>query len=731
MMQNRLGLAIVLAFLLSLPLGVAQARPKIGLVLGGGGAAGVAHIGVLKVLEENHIPVDVIAGNSMGAVIGSLYASGMSAADIEKVAKELDWIKLFSDDPSHQIKSFQQKQQSSDFFSAFSVGLSKDGVKLSSGLIDGQRLMFELRRLLAPVEHISDFDRLPIPFRAVATDIRTGETVVLQQGNLATAVRASMSIPGLFAPVTINKRLLVDGLVSNNLPVDIARQMGADILIVSSIPPDNNKKLESALDISVQAMDLLMRKTSAAQLASLTPQDILIQPPIGDIGSLEFNRVAETIPLGVKGARAQLAALQRLAAVSQDDGATSRQAKLHSPVDDVMTVASIQIENDSSLSEAVLREKLGIRAGDKLDDKYLQAGLDRLYSLGYFSLVDYSLHQRPGGDYDLKVMAHKSAEGDKRISAGFALGDDFNGDTRYQAGVKYVRQGLTDKGTELRAQGVIGNRMLAQVELYHPLRDAKETFVAPRAWYQERDATIVSNGQQLAALRAQEIGGQTDVGRALGNAAEMRAGVFYQRVKPQVKTGTVALAADSLTEAGIKLRYQADTLDSVNFPTKGGRFTAEYTHGTTGLGSDANFSRIELEGEQVWSKDKHRFIASGRTVANSNNEKGVLYASGDALQTGRLAFSDNKQLIGNYTLEASLTYMRQLAEIPHIAKLHVGASVGESQAWQQRDAVDLGHLRTTAGVFVGGETPVGPAFVGIRKTQGFDQEAYFNFGWDF
>ena len=291
----------------------AQDRPKIGLVLGGGGAAGVAHVGVLKVLEANHIPIDVIAGNSMGAIVGSLYASGMSAAEIETVVNDLDWTQLFRDDPSYQIKSYDQKQQSADFFSAIRVGVSRDGVKLPSGLIDGQRLMFELRRLLQPVDRISNFDRLPIPFRAVATDIRTGETVVLKQGNLATAVRASMSIPGLFAPVTIDDRLLVDGLVSNNLPVDVARQMGADIVIVSSIPPETNRKLDSALDISLQSMDLLMRKSSDSQLASLTDKDILILPPVGDIGNLAFDRVAETIPRGVKGAQAQLAALQKLA----------------------------------------------------------------------------------------------------------------------------------------------------------------------------------------------------------------------------------------------------------------------------------------------------------------------------------------------------------------------------------------------------------------------------------
>ncbi len=707
----------------------AQDRPKIGLVLGGGGAAGVAHVGVLKVLEANHIPIDVIAGNSMGAIVGSLYASGMSAAEIETVVNDLDWTQLFRDDPSYQIKSYDQKQQSADFFSAIRVGVSRDGVKLPSGLIDGQRLMFELRRLLQPVDRISNFDRLPIPFRAVATDIRTGETVVLKQGNLATAVRASMSIPGLFAPVTIDDRLLVDGLVSNNLPVDVARQMGADIVIVSSIPPETNRKLDSALDISLQSMDLLMRKSSDSQLASLTDKDILILPPVGDIGNLAFDRVAETIPRGVKGAQAQLAALQKLAT-------TEGQRKPQTATRDTLPkqairVARVQLENGSSLNDQLVLKKLGIKAGDVLDDQRLQTGLDRVYSLGYFSLVDYHLEQRADGDYDLKIMAHKAAQGEQRVSAGFALSDDFNGDTGYQAGVKYVRQGLTDKGTELRLQGVIGERILAKAELHHPLQDGKGTFVAPRAWYQERDASILKDAQAVAELRASEAGVQLDVGRALGTTAEVRAGVFYQQIKPSVKTGTLTLPDDSLTEAGLALQYQADSLDSVNFPTKGGRVTATYTQGMESLGSDAGFSRLELSGERVASRDKHRLIASGRVEANANNDAGLLYSAGSALQTGRLAFVANDQLVGNYTLDGSLTYMRQLAEVPQIAKVHVGASLGARQAWQTADAVSLGDLRATGSVFLGGETPVGPAFVGVRQTKGFDREAYFNFGRDF
>lgn len=725
----------LVALLLVLSLAQANAadtpqRPKIGLVLGGGGAAGVSHVGVLKVLEANRIPIDVIAGNSMGAIVGSLYASGMSAAQIETVVNELDWLSLFRDAPSHESKSYQQKQQSADFFSAFSVGVSKDGVKLPSGLIDGQRLMFELRRLLKPVERVSDFDRLPIPFRAVATDIRSGETVVLKRGNLATAVRASMSIPGLFAPVTIDKRLLVDGLVSNNLPVDIAKQMGADIVIVSSIPAEANRELNSALDISLQSMDLLMRKSSDTQLKLLRDGvDILIEPPVGDIGNLAFDRVKETIPLGERGAQAQLPALQRLAALT---GAAPQRAVAQQNSQPVpIRVADVQLENESSLSDKLVRQKLGIQPGEVLDDAHLQAGLERVYSLGYFSLVDYQLAQRPDGDYDLKVTARKAEQGEQRVSTGFALSDNFNGDTGYQAGVKFVRQGLTAQGTELRLQGVIGERILASAEVHHPLQDNNATFVAPRAWYQERDASILDGAQQVAELRASEAGLQMDVGRALGNSAETRVGVFVKRIEPEVKTGTLTLPSDSLNESGLRLQYQADTLDSVNFPTKGGRTLAAYTHGITALGSDANFSRIELEGEQVWSKDKHRVIASGRLEANTNNEEGLLYSTGAALQTGRLAFTDNDQLIGNYTLDGSLTYMRELAEVPQIAKVHVGASVGARQAWQETEDVTLGDLRGTGSVFVGGETPAGPAFIGVRKTQGLDQEAYFNFGRDF
>lgn len=720
---------LVSSLALSVSLQQAEARPKIGLVLGGGGAAGVSHIGVIKVLEEQGIPIDVISGNSMGAIIGSLYASGMSIEELEKTARTLDWFKLFNDAGSYNDQTYQQKQISTGFFSAINMGVSRRGVKLPTGLVDGQNLMFELRRLLAPVAHINQFDKLPIPFRAVATDIRTGETVVLKQGNLATAVRASMSIPGLFNPVELNGRLLVDGLVSNNVPVDVARAMGADIVIVSRIPPGKERSLDSALDISLQTMDLLVRKTSEEQLKSLTKSDILIQPPIGDINSLDFQRVKETIPLGEKGAREQLAALQRL--VSSIGQSPKPQTASPKRIGEKLKIATIQIQNGSVLDDSILKRALDIKVGSTITNEQLQAALNRVYRLGQFSLVDYDLEPKGNGQYDLTVLAKKSDQGNRRLNFGFSLSDDFNGDTGYQAGARFINKGLTRKGTELRSRAVIGDQILGDVEIFHPLQDKKETFINPKVWYQEGDIKLLEDGNQVAELRAKTLGARIDVGRELGRNAEARAGLFYENLKPDVKTGSVTLPIDSLKAAGLEFNYAFDSFDQIDFPTTGKRINVNLRAGLTALNSDGGFTRFKVDAEKAWKvSEKGRILATGR-IANTSNNATKLAEAQDTLQTGRLALSDNTKLQGNYTIEGSVGYLRQIKEIPRVAKVHMGASIGVGQVWQRREDIDLGDLDPSVSLYVGTTTPLGPAFLGIRKTKGYDKQAYFNFGRSF
>src|ERR1700723_4286678 len=290
----------------------AEVRPRICLVLSGGGARGMAHIGVLKVLEELKVPIDCIAGTSMGAVVGGLYASGMSAAQIDTTMRWVDWQEAFRDLPPRRDLAFRRKQDDRNFLVDLPLGLKHGKILLPKGFIQGQKLQETLRQLTLPFSNSTDFDRLPTPFRAVSTDLETGDAVLLDKGDLSIAMRASISAPGVFAPVDYEGRLLVDGGLADNLPIDVARAMNADILIVSdvSFPLHDRAQLDSALSISNQMLAILLRKDSDRQKSTLGPKDVLIEPNLGLTPATDFTAAVSVISRGEDAARAATAALE-------------------------------------------------------------------------------------------------------------------------------------------------------------------------------------------------------------------------------------------------------------------------------------------------------------------------------------------------------------------------------------------------------------------------------------
>src|ERR1700728_2789494 len=318
-LATQLGLACVLAASCQFaypaeraPLeGAPLVRPRICLVLSGGGARGMAHIGVLKVLEELKIPIACIAGTSMGAVVGGLYASGMTAAQIETTMRSVDWQEAFRDAPPRRDLAFRRKQDDRNFLVRLPLGLKHGKILLPKGFIQGQKLQETLRQLTLPFSKSTDFDLLPTPFRAVATDLETGNAVVMGEGDLSIAMRASVSAPGVFAPVETQGRVLVDGGLAENLPIDVARAMHADILIVSdvSFPLQPRSALDSALSISNQMLAILVRKDSDRQRASLGPQDILIEPNLGPATATDFTASNSVITRGEDAARGDTRAL--------------------------------------------------------------------------------------------------------------------------------------------------------------------------------------------------------------------------------------------------------------------------------------------------------------------------------------------------------------------------------------------------------------------------------------
>ena len=310
------SLAVVGGTLLGLPSFAQQpatappddARPRIGLALSGGGARGGAHVGVLRALRDLGIPVDYIAGTSMGSVIGGFYASGLDEEQIATLAGEIDWGDLFDDSPSRDNRTFHRKRDDDLYLVKQKAGLNDGQLELPMGLVQGQDIDLFLARTTLPVTHVEAFDELPIPFRAVATDMVTGAAVVLDHGSLADAIRASLSIPAAFAPIEIDGRLLVDGGVSQNLPVDAVRAMGADIVIAVDIstPLATREDLTSILSVTGQLAGFLTNRGTAEQIAKLGPSDILITPDLRDVTTSDFTRITETFAFGYEATMAEV-----------------------------------------------------------------------------------------------------------------------------------------------------------------------------------------------------------------------------------------------------------------------------------------------------------------------------------------------------------------------------------------------------------------------------------------
>ena len=705
-------------------------RPKVGLVLGGGGAAGTAHVGVLKVLEENHIPIDMIAGTSMGAIVGSLYASGVKAQELEQIVNTLDWEAIFNDQVSRREQGFHRKRDMSSFFDSFTMGANRHSVKLPRGAVKGHKLTFELRRLLDHVSHINHFDQLSIPFRAVATDIENGQEVVLSQGNLATAVRASMSIPALFPPVEINGRLLVDGFVSNNIPVSVAQNMGADILIVVGLPRKfkQKKELHSAVDVALQSMYLMMAKSSLPQLNNIPQPHVVLLPDMKGIESLSFDRVQEAVTIGEAQARRQLPALLKLTQpVRGKGGAVVAQATKREAFKGV--IEKIVIENDSVLSDAILQRRLGLNIGDTLSLERLQKGLDAIYALGYFEVVDYRLAPHNDGAYTLVVSAQKDPLGNQTLQGGFSLSDDFDGDAAYQAGLELTLKGLNSLGGELKGSVAVGDSLAVSADYFQPLNTHGSHFLNPRVTHKAHDFYVYGNQgkTRLAEARITESSLVFDVGREVSNIAESRVGLFYRVLEPELKVGQLNLPAAKFNLAGVKLEYHKDTLDDRNFPDQGEWLDASYEYGSQALGSDVSYHRLSVEKGKAWQKDKHHVIASasgGSTLSDSTLITERFALGGFA----KLSGLKNDQLRGNHYLHGLGAYYYDFASIPKFASLKTGFMVEAGNTWNHSSDIDPSDAILSAAAFVGAKTLIGPAYVGVGVTDNTEPRYFFQFG---
>jgi len=364
--------------------------PCVGLVLGGGGARGSAHVGVLKVLERERIPVCKVAGTSMGSIVGGLYATGYTPAEMEDLIDTIDWADMFVDDPPRPGQPMRRKDADFRYLLDLEIGYVDGRVVLPVGIVQGQKLLMLMRRLTLSTWDVHNFDQLPIPFRAVAADIVTGDKVVFEDGDLALAIRSSMSVPGAFAPVRVGDRLLVDGGMVDNVPVDVVREMGADRLIVVDVgsPLHKEEALTNPLVIMDQMISALMSEKTEAMLATLRPDDVLIQPDLGDITAAEFNRGAEAIEIGERAAEA---ALPRLRALSVDEAtyAAYRQRQRIRDFDPKLVSFLDVVEGRSPSATREVERAVAPNLDQPFDVDRLEKNIGTAYGDGRFQQIDY------------------------------------------------------------------------------------------------------------------------------------------------------------------------------------------------------------------------------------------------------------------------------------------------------------------------------------------------------
>ncbi len=709
-------------------------RPRICLVLSGGGARGMAHIGVLKVLEELKIPIDCIAGTSMGAVVGGLYASGMTAAQIDATMRSVDWQEAFHDAPPRRDLAFRRKQDDRNFLVRLPLGLKHGRILLPKGLIQGQKLQETLRQLTLPFSNSTDFNLLPTPFRAVATDLLTGNAVLMDKGDLAIALRASISAPGVFAPVETQGRVLVDGGLAENLPIDVARAMHADILIVSdvSFPLQSRDALDTALSISNQMLAILVRKDANRQRATLSSSDILVEPVLGTATSTDFTAVNSTIAAGENAAHAMAA---RLGPLSVSDGAYHDYlARRASREPGLPPIKFVRVDEQSKRYEKTIMAEMQPLVGKPLDIDAVGQRVTQLYGLGNFETLDYGLvDQGQGADQEsgLEVRARRKSWGPNYIRFGLNLEDNFQGNSRYNAAARFILTELDDLGAELVTDLQIGSDPRVASEFYQPLDAQRTWFVAPSARIEARDLQLYNKDVEVADYRDREVEADFDIGRTLGNWGEIRAGFHRTNGAARVRLGDPTLVDQQYNEGGLFFKFSYDKLDNLHFPRDGQQFTFQWDANRSNLGGDTAWDKVQADWLIARSMGRNTLLfwtTAGSVVSGTIKPTAVpeLFSLGGFFNLSGLA---STSLFGQDYAIARAIYFRKIGrggegffEFP----AYIGTSLELGNAWQQRGEASFGSARKDASLFLAFDTFLGPVYLG----SGYDtagHSAYYLF----
>jgi NTE family protein len=719
-MFRRVPFAITAALIaLALPLAAQEQRPKIGLALSGGGAKGFAHVGVLKVLEEMNVPIDYIAGTSMGAVVGSLYASGMSPEEIEKTCATIDWNDALDDSTAYSKLVFRRKQDIARYPSTVEFGMNQQGkLKMATAYRTGQKLSFLLGRFLYPVLGEHDFSKLPVPFVAVATDLETGEAIILDKGNIAEAVRASMSIPGVFTTVEIDGRILVDGGTAMNVPVEAVRAMGADIVIAIDIgaPLAKRDELGSSLAIMGQLSTMLTRGNMTR---SLTGADLILTPDITGYGTFDFDKSAEITKLGVTEANAKRAELQKYAI----EGPKLERPRLGREREFV--VDEIHVVGNNFVQEEFIRWQIKAPIGKPLDLDLLEQDVQRLYGYSDFTGISFSTETSDGKNA-LVIRVTEKPWGPNYVRTGVALNvipDDVNVDLLFNLSKRW----LNTRGAEWRTDLSLGQSKIFETEIYQPRQNlGRSGLVSAGLSYKSEKLDIYVDDDAVAEFDTDDLQIVADLGFQFGTKGEARLGLFGRTANGEISIGPPNLGNYDEDYGGMRLQVQVDTLDNPFIPLSGAnlRFEARGALESTGANRDNVVATLDATGYSSTGRSTFLYgIMFHDTVTGTSSALDWAFLGGLFDHSGYAA----GQLLGPAAALARIGWYFELAELTSVVGrgLYAGGLVEAGDTYSSLDDVELDDLKYSYTALLGAHTNYGPVFFAISKGSTNDHIQYY------
>jgi NTE family protein len=711
---------------------VAAGRPRIGLVLSGGGARGAAHVGVIRALEEMRIPIDAIAGTSMGAVVGGLYSAGLSGAEIEQVFVDLNWQEAIRDRAPRRDLAYRRKQDDRNILARGALGVNAEqGIVLPLGLVQGQKIMQVLRGATARVADVQDFDQLPTRFRALATDLETGEPVVLGQGDLVTVLRASMSAPGVLTPVEIDGRLLVDGGLVDNLPVELAQSMGVDRLIVVdvSFPLAKRQDFGSAFDITNQMIGIMVRRGTLESKQHMGSGDVLISPDLGAMTALDFGRMPQVMEQGLVAARNEAAQLAALALPAADyERYVAQRARSAEPE---VQVAFVRPSERSQGEARRVAAVFGDLAGEPLDTTEMQRRLASQYRLDDFQSVDYRV-VREQGERGIEVDLRRKSWGPTFLRLGVGVENDYEGGATANAAAQLRMTQLNALDAEWVIDAQIGEEPKLITEFYQPLSLRRPYFIAPAFRYEQNTLQLVSDeGQRVARYRVRDTDVSLAFGAELSNWGEVRAGVRRGNGSSRVMVGDPLLPTDDFDIGGAFVNFGYDRLDSAYFPKQGQAFRASWLADRESLGATRDADILRASWQLARSRGRYSIVWSmdgGSALDDQVVSPQELFTLGGLFDLSGLP---SDALVGTqYGMARAIVYRRisrggtGFFEFP----AYLGFSVEAGNVWETRDDVDFGDLEAGGSLFLGAESPFGPVYLAAGLASGGKRAFYLYLG---